>query len=218
MDTNIELARSRMIEHQIRAWNVLDVRVLEILSEMPREEFVPAAYRNLAFADLSIPLAHGQCMMAPKIEGRLLQALALTPGEEVLEIGTGTGFLAACMHKLGGRVHSIDISPDFVDAALSRFEALDIGGITAECVDANLMSSDRRYDTIALTASLPAYNDRYARSLKVGGRLFVIVGQAPVMDARLITRVAEQEWLAVSLFETDLTPLINAPKPPTFEF
>ena len=207
-----------MIEHQIRAWNVLDVRVLEILSEMPREEFVPAAYRNLAFADLSIPLAHGQCMMAPKIEGRLLQALALTPGEEVLEIGTGTGFLAACMHKLGGRVHSIDIFPDFVDAARSRFEALDIGGITAECVDANLMSSDRRYDTIALTASLPAYNDRYARSLKVGGRLFVIVGQAPVMDARLITRVAEQEWLAVSLFETDLTPLINAPKPPTFEF
>ena len=218
MDTNIELARSRMIEHQIRAWNVLDVRVLEILSEMPREEFVPAAYRNLAFADLSIPLAHGQCMMAPKIEGRLLQALALTPGDEVLEIGTGSGFLAACMHSLGGRVHSIDIYPDFVDAALSRFEALDIGGITAECVDANQMSSDRRYDTIALTASLPAYNDRYARSLKVGGRLFVIVGQAPAMDARLITRVAEQEWAALSLFETDLTPLINAPKPPSFEF
>ncbi len=218
MDTNIELARSKMIEHQIRAWDVVDSRVLEILSEMPREEFVPAAYRNLAFADLSVPLAHGQCMMAPKIEGRLLQALALAPGEQVLEIGTGTGFLAACMHELGARVHSIDIFPDFVDAALSRLEALDFGGITAQCADATRMSSDRRYDAIALTASLPVYDDRYAKSLGVGGRLFVIVGQAPVMEARLVTRVAEQEWTAASLFETDLTPLINAAPPPSFEF
>ena len=218
MDTNFELARSRMIEHQIRAWDVLDGRVLELLSEMPREEFVPAAYRNLAFADIGVPLARGQCMMAPKIEGRLLQALALAPGAEVLEIGTGTGFLAACMCKLGGRVHSIDIFPDFVDAALSRLEALGFGGITAECVDATQMSSDRRYDAIALTASLPVYDDRYAQCLKVGGRLFVVVGPAPVMEARLVTRLAEQEWATASLFETDLTPLINAPRTPSFEF
>ncbi len=218
MDTNIELARSRMIEHQIRAWDVFDSRVLEVLSEMPREKFVPAVYHNLAFADISIPLEHGQYMMAPKIEGRLLQALALVPGDEVLEIGTGTGFLAACMHRLGGLVHSIDISPDFVDAALPRLEALGFPGITAECVDATRMGSDRRYDAIALTASLPVYDERYAQCLKAGGRLFVVVGQAPVMEARLVTRLAEQEWATVSLFETDLTPLINAPRTPSFEF
>lgn len=218
MSTNFELARSRMIEQQIRAWQVLDQRVLETMKSVPREDFVPAKYRRLAFADVNLPLGHGQVMMTPKIEGRLLQALALTGTEDVLEIGTGSGFLTACLAALSNSVHTIDIYPEFVETATDRLANHTAGNVSSECLDASNLPQELRFDAIAVTASLPIYDDRYARALNPGGRLFVITGDSPAMEAQCITRVGGNEWDHDSLFETDIPPMINAPTQPLFTF
>ena len=208
-------ARQQMVDQQIRTWEVLDPRVLEVFSRVPREAFVPPEYRNLAFADAPIPIGFGQSMLAPKIQGRILQALGVLPIETVLEIGTGTGYLAACLSLLGSAVRSIDIHPEFTLAAKRAAANAHVEFETRDAFDGAPLGE---YDAIALTGSLPLYDDRFQRSLRIGGRLFAIVGEPPVMDAILVRRVDDSEWIRESLFETVIDPLIHAPAARSFVF
>ena len=213
---NVEAARAQMLGQQIRAWEVLDDRVLEALEHTPRERFVPEDYRDLAFADTEIPLAHGQAMLAPKIEGRLLQALQVEPTDEVLEIGTGTGFLTACLARLAQQVYSVDIFPEFVDSARAKVAKVGLGNVELDTGDALQLDLPGRFDAIAVSGSTPALEDRFIRMLRPGGRLFVVVGRAPAMEARLITSLPTGGTTSQSLFETVLSPLINAERPEPF--
>jgi protein-L-isoaspartate(D-aspartate) O-methyltransferase len=205
-----------MLGQQLRAWEVLDDRVLRAVEQTPRERFVPEEYRDLAFADTEIPIGHGQCMMAPKIEGRLLQALQVEPIDDVLEIGTGTGFLTACLCRLARHVASVDIFPDFVDAARTKLAQDNVRNVELRTADASTLEMPETFDAIALTASMPVLDDRFVRMLRPQGRLFVVVGRPPIMEARLITRAANGDVLSQDLFETVLTPLINAERPEPF--
>ncbi len=216
---DVEQARSNMIKQQIRPWNVRDTRVLELLAAVPREDFVPPEHRNLAFADLSLPLGHGQAMMAPKVEAHMLQALDVQPSDFVLEVGTGSGYVTACLARLAGQVLSVEIVPEFKDAAQKKLAAHGIGNVTLNVGDASRgWEPERRYDAIAVTGSLPLYTDAFQESLTIGGRLFVIVGEPPVMEVLLVTRTASNDWVRKALFETDLPPLTNAPVPQHFKF
>ena len=214
----LEIARRQMVEQQVRAWEVLDDRVLGVMAQVRRELFVPPAFRDVAFADVEIPLGHGQSMLAPKVDGRILQALAVQEGETVLDVGTGSAYLAACLARLAGAVRSVEIFPDLSARAQENVRASGIGGVRIETLDAMLLEETDRYDAIAVTGSLPVYDARFERALKVGGRLFVVVGQQPVMEAMLVRRVAPAEWLRESLFETVVAPLENAPQPSRFVF
>jgi len=217
--TEIEQARFNMIEQQIRTWDVLDQRVLDVMNSIPREQFVPENYRSLAFADTNIPLGHEQVMMTPKLEGRVLQALAIQPDDSLLEIGTGSGYLAACLASLGRHVTSIDIMPDFTVAAAARLKALEISNVTLETADAAAgIEGDQRYDAIAVTGSLPLLQQQFRDNLEVGGRLFIITGSLPIMEANLITRIDETHWASEVLLETSIPPLLNASKPQGFIF
>lgn len=214
---NIEQARFNMIEQQIRPWEVLDPRVLELLARVPREEFVPASHHKLAFADTEIPLGHGQVMMPPRLEARLLQALDIQPADTILEIGTGSGHLTALLAHSGKHVYSVEIFAEFAASAHEKLAAHGITNVTLEAGDAAYgWSRHAPYDIIAVTGSLPLFSEVFQQQLKVGGRLFMIVGQAPSMEALLITRAGPDEWTRESLFETCLPALINAPQPRTF--
>ena len=214
---DIEQARFNMIEQQVRPWDVLDQRVLDVMSATPREDFVPERYRSLAFADINIPLGHDQVMMAPKTEGRLLQVLDVQAGDSVLEIGTGSGYLTACLSRLGNHVTSIEIFPEFREAAAAKLAAHGFRNVTLRDADAaNGIGSDTRYDVIAVTGSLPLVQRQFHDNLAVGGRLFVIAGIPPVMEALLITRIDERNWSRESLFETSLPPLLHAMQPQRF--
>jgi len=217
--SEIEQARFNMIEQQIRTWDVLDQRVLDVMNSVPREQFVPEHYRSLAFADTNIPLGHDQVMMAPKLEGRLLQALAITADDAVLEIGTGSGYLTACLARLGKHVTSLDITADFTMAAAAKLEAQGISNVTLETFDAaEGIESDKRYDVIAVTGSLPLLQQQFQKNLAVGGRLFIITGSLPIMEANLITRVDENHWSSECLLETCIPPLLHAARPQAFVF
>jgi len=213
---NIEQARTQMIEQQVRAWEVLDDRVLDTIQDVPREDFVPYRYKNLAFADANIPLPHGQSMMTPKMEGRLLQALDISSADAILEIGTGSGFLTACLARLGGSVLSVDLYPDLTQQAAARLKRLNIQNVTMESWDATKGEIPKRFDVIAVTGSIPEYDERFHNALKLGGRLFITVGTGPVMEALVVTRVADTEWTREALFETVLPPLVNAARPERF--
>ena len=218
MTDNLEFARRQMIDQQVRTWEVLDPRVLEALAAVPRERFVPEQYRGVAFADTGIPIGHGQSMLPPKVEGRMLQALGLERGERVLEVGTGTGFFAACLAELAGSVESVEIHADLARGATAALAALGHERVRVVTGDIFSLSLQTGYDAIALTGSLPVYDRRFERALAVGGRLFAVVGSPPIMEARLITRTAEDAWLAESLFETFIEPLLNASPAPHFIF
>jgi protein-L-isoaspartate(D-aspartate) O-methyltransferase len=206
-----------MIEQQVRPWDVLDQRVLDVMSTTPREDFVPERYRSLAFADINIPLGHEQVMMAPKTEGRLLQVLDIQPTDSILEIGTGSGYLTACLSRLGNHVTSIEVFPEFREAAAAKLAAHGYRNVTLKDADvANGIGSDTRYDVIAVTGSLPLVHRQFQDNLSVGGRLFVIAGIPPVMEALLITRIDEHNWSRESLFETALPPLLHATQPQRF--
>ncbi len=217
---NVELARFNMIEQQIRPWDVLDDRVLTTIAAIPRESFVADGDQTLAFADINLPIGHQQVMMAPKVEARLLQALAPTEGDTVLEIGTGSGFFTALLAKMAGQVYSVDIYADFTTEARHKLAAQGLHNVTLETGDASLNGWPKHgpYDAIAITGSYPVLPEGYQRSLKMGGRLVAIVGEAPVMEAILITRIGEAAWSRESLFETVLPPLRNAYCPPSFVF
>ena len=206
-----------MIGQQIRTADVNDTRVLSVLATLSREEFVPSALRKLAYADTNIPLLHGHTMMTPQIEGELLQALALTGEDDVLEIGTGSGYLTACLAQLAGQVTSIELHADQLEKARAALDRAGIKNIDARCEDVFHRVDDRQFDAIAVTGSLPQYDDRFERWLRPGGRLFLIVGQGPVMEAKLILRSASG-LQTTSLFETVIEPLENAPGPEAFVF
>ena len=210
-DLNIEQARFNMIEQQIRTWDVLDQHILEILTQTPREEFVPEAHRALAFADLAIPLGHGQSMLQPMMEGRILQSLSIRATDRILEIGTGSGYLTACLAKLGSHVDSVDIFTDFIDAAASRLEIHAPDSVTLTAGDAAAgWSHGAPYDVIAVSGSLPVATPVFQQQLAPGGRLFMVTGSAPAMQAWLITRVGANDFSRECLFETVLSSLINA--------
>ena len=215
---DVAAARRQMIEQQVRAWDVLDADVLSVMGRVPREEFAPPGYRDLAFADMCVPLGHGQAMLAPKLEGRILQSLAIGPADSVLEVGTGSGYFAACLGGLARHVRTLEIFPDLAIAARDSLARTGIGNVAVEALDAMTLTSGVEYDVIALTGSLPIHDPRFERALAMGGRLFVAVGQGPVMEARRVTRTGPDEWLRVSLFETVMDPLVHALLPSRFVF
>lgn len=215
-----DFAREQMITQQVRAWHVLDERTLATLRRLPRECFVPDAYRDAAYADAEIPLGHGEHMLAPKIVGRILQALELSPRDTVLEVGTGSGYLTAAMAMQAARVRSIDRLPDFVAAARARIASLGLGSVEIAVADAFAPAAlgAGSYDAVVLTGSLPVYDPRFEQRLAVGGRLFAVVGTPPVMQACLVRRVSATEFGRDTLFETLLAPLVGAPQPQRFRF
>jgi len=217
MDT--ETARFNMIEQQIRPWDVLDPRVLGVLHDVHREDYVPPAYRNLAFADMHIPLDHGQVMMQPKQEARLLQELVLQPEDRVLEIGTGSGHVTALLASLAGHVDTMDIFPDFIESARKKLSARGVNNVEFHEGDATRdWDTDRRYDAILLTGSVAELPPRYKGLLNDGGRLAAIVGRDPVMEAILIQHLTGEQYRTVSLFDTSLPPLIHGEAEPSFVF
>ncbi len=215
---DVEHARQQMLGQQIRAWEVLDDSVLEVLANVRREEFVPAAYRDLAFADCPIPLEENQVMLAPKLEGKILQSLTLTKSDTVLEVGTGSGYLTACLAELAGEVVSVDIFPSFIATAGEKLAAANIANVTLEHADALQLDESRQFDAIAVTGSLPRHYPLFAKLLRPGGRMFVTIGQEPIMEACLVSSHSSGQSTVESLFETVVPPLIGAELPEAFVF
>lgn len=216
---DMEQARYNMVEQQIRTWDVLDQDVLDLLFKVRREDFVPEAHRALAFVDMEIPLGHGQSMWTPKLEARVIQELALLPTDRVLEIGTGSGYLAALLASQALEVVSVDINPEFTAAATQKLHAHGFENITLRSGDgARDWADDASFDVIVLTGSTPLLSEAFRRRLHVGGRLFAVTGEAPAMEAQLITCIAPGAARSVTLFETCVAPLLNAPHPAAFVF
>ncbi len=218
VSTSPEAARQQMVEQQVRAWDVLDLKVLETLKAVRREAFVPPAFVDVAFADAQIPLGHGQWMLPPKVDGRILQALELKPTDDVLDIGSGSGFLAACLGKMAARVRSIELFPELAASATRNLLTASANNVVVETGDALQLDESGRYDAIVVSGSLPVCDERFERALKPGGRLFVVVGEAPVMEAWQVTQGDSGGFTRRSLFETSIEPLVNATRPSPFVF
>lgn len=214
----MEQARFNMIEQQIRPCEVLEGRILELLKHVRREHFVPADKSKLAFADMEIPLGYGAKMWQPKLEARTLQELHLTRKDRVLEVGTGSGYLTALLSALAGHVVSVEIVPELNAMAKNNLAVYRRDNITLETGDASHGWGSDTYDAIVLTGSTPVLPEAFQNSLNVGGRLFAIVGDAPVMEAKLITRVAPDTFETVTIMETCVAPLQNAEQPKRFVF
>ncbi len=220
---DFEKARFLMVEQQIRTWEVLDQGVLDLLFAVKREDFVPIAYRSLAFVDMEIPLDHQQTMMAPKLEARILQEVAPKSNERVLEIGTGSGYLTALLAKQAESVTSIDIFENFSLAAAATLARIGVTNAHLKTGDAaesavSILASHETFDVIVLAGSVPMLPKAYLDMLNLNGRLFAVVGDAPAMKATLFTNTGDTAFTADDLFETVLTPLINAKQPSRFEF
>ena len=216
---NFEQARTNMVEQQIRTWEVLDQAVLDLLYAVPREDFVPPPYRTLAFADMEIPIGEGEKMMAPKIEARIVQALAPHKTERVLEVGTGSGYLTALLAHRAAHVHSVEIRPALAAFGRDNLARHGADNVTLETGDAARGWPTRApYDVIVLTGSTPVLPKSLLEQLAPGGRLFAVVGEGPVMVARLVTCSAPGAFRSVELFDTVLAPLVNAEQPPRFIF
>ena len=216
---NVEQARSNMVEQQIRTWEVLDQAVLDLLYAVPREDFVPAAYRSLAFADLEIPLGEGETMMAPKLEARVVQELALRKTDRVLEVGTGSGYLTALLARRAAQVHSLEIRPALAAFGRANLERHGADNVTLEIGDGARGDPKRApYDAIVLTGSTPVLPRALLDQLAPGARLFAVVGEPPVMVARLVACTAPGAYRTAALFDTLLAPLVNAERAPRFRF
>jgi protein-L-isoaspartate(D-aspartate) O-methyltransferase len=215
---DVDFARRQMIEQQVRAWEVLDSAVLETMSRVPREEFTPPAFRDLAFADMNVPLDHGQSMLAPKLEGRILQALELHAEDTVLEIGTGSGFFAACLGALARSVTTLEYYQDLAATARTNLTRTGASNVAVEVADAFSRTDLGHFDVVVLTGSLPIYDARFEQALNEGGRLFAVVGRGQVMEALRISRSGRGQVLRESLFETVMDPLIHATEPARFVF
>ena len=216
---NFEQARFNMVEQQIRPWEVLDSRVLSLLQTIPREDFVPVRYRKLAFADVAVPLEAGQVMMRPKIEARMLQALDVQEDETVLEIGTGSGFVTACLAAMAKRVVSVELFEELHREAAARLESRQTANAELFVGDAMRgWQPEQAHDVVVVTGSVTEVPEHFLGWVNPGGRMFVVCGESPAMEARLLTRQAVSEWSVESLFETDLPPLVNAQPEPEFEF
>jgi len=218
-DITRETARFNMIEQQIRTWEVLDPTVLQLLNDVPRENFVPAEYQGLAFADIEIPLGHGQTMLSPKLEGRILQALSVQKNHTVLHIGTGSGYFAALLASLAKHVISVDIYAELSAQASKNLAAQNIQNVTLEVADGiSGMAAHKPYDLIVYTGSSPIEPVGVREQLQIGGSMFIVLGQSPVMQATLIHRVSKTGFREDVLFETCIPELINAPQAQQFEF
>ena len=216
---NIEQARLNMIEHQIRPWEVLDQKVLDLLYAVKREDFVPAAYRMLAFSDLEIPIGQGECMWPPKLEARVLQELAVKPTDRVLEIGTGSGYFAALLAHRAQHVYTIEIHPELKASAEASLRRAGVNNVTVELGDgARGWAKHAPYDIIVLTGSTPVLPQELLQQLKSGARLFAVVGNPPAMAARLITCTGEGNYNSIDLLETRIAPLTNALTGERFSF
>ena len=209
MTMNVEHARHAMIEQQVRPWDIVDLQVLAAMSAVPRENFVPAAYRDLAFADTELPIGQGETMFKPVLEGRMLQGLKLQPNDEVLEIGTGTGFITACLASLCRSLVTVDLHADFIANAKNRLAALDLNNVRYEQADALAFNPDQQFDAIAVTGAVTDVPQVFLDWLRPGGRLFIIHGQSPAQEAVCLTRSA-QGFDTESLFETDIPYLVGA--------
>jgi protein-L-isoaspartate(D-aspartate) O-methyltransferase len=222
MSIALDSARQQMVEQQVRTWEVLDPAVLQAIGAIQRENFVPAPFRNVAFADSNVPLGHGQVMLAPKIDGRILQALAVSKSDLVLDVGTGSGFLAACLGRLAEHVRTVEIFPDLAERAMANLHAAAANNVLVNLSDAFKLCDEERFDAIAVTGSVPTFNrygsDCFTRALRIGGRMFIVVGTAPVMTAIKITRAGRNDWVREELFETVIPPLVNAAQSSGFVF
>jgi len=221
LDTmHTDTARDQMVQQQLRAWHVLSQPVLDTFARIPREAFVPPAFREVAYADTGIPLGGGDHMLAPKVTGRILQALAIQPADQALEIGTGSGYLTAGLAARARSVRSLEIRADLAAQAAKNLAGIGVRNVTVEHRDAyaNEGLGSTAYDVIALTGSLPIDDARYARQLAIGGRLFAVIGQGAVMEATLIERVSADEFRRTVLFETSLKALVGAAEPARFTF
>jgi len=207
-----------MIEQQIRTNGVSDPLILAALLGLAREKFVPAPFVDLAFADSEIPLPHGQCMLRPIVEGKILQALALQADDRVLEVGTGTGYLTACLAQLAASVVSVDIYSEFIAAAENNLADAGISNTKLQCMDVAKELPTGNFDAIIVSGSTIEVNESIIRALNPDGRLFAVIGDAPAKDAVLITRDTDQQWQKARLFETDLPPLVNTAESPAFFF
>ena len=211
---DFEKARFNMVEQQVRPWDVLNPRVLAVISEIPREQFAPDEYRNLAYVDTRIPLGTYEdqpCTMAnPTIDGRILQEMDIQDADLILEIGTGSGYLTACLAKLGRHVDSVDINEDMTAMAEKNLQALNINNVNLATGDASkTWEQKRNYDVIVISAAMKRIPQSYKKLLKTGGRMFVVTGNAPAMTAHRVTRIAKNEWTTEDLFETSIEPMIE---------
>lgn len=217
MSTNLEMARRNMVQNQIRTWEVLDPRVLEVLRRVRRERFVPERYREMAFVDVELPLGHGEIMLKPVIEGRILQAIAIEPGQRVLEIGTGSGFLAACMAELGADLTTIEQHADLAAMARKNLDNSGLSRVRVEVGEAlKAYEPATTFDCVVLTGAVFALPERIKSWVKPGGCLFAVSGESPAMQALLHTRVDTHHWQTESLFETDIPYLTHASAPARF--
>ncbi|HEU4664021.1 MAG TPA: protein-L-isoaspartate O-methyltransferase [Dokdonella sp.] len=217
MLTTTEQARQNMVENQVRTWEVLDTRVLDVLRDVRREDFVPARHRNLAFADLALPIGHDEVMLKPVIEGRMLQALALQPGETVLEVGTGTGFLTACLARLAGSVTSVEQHADLAEGARARLAAAQVRNAKVVTADAlRDFDASEAFDAVVLGGATWSLPECVRGWVKPGGRLLAIVGESPAQQVTLYQRALDSRWSGESLFETDVPYLRHAEPPRRF--
>lgn len=208
--TNFATAKHNMIEQQIRPWEVLDPQVLNVFKQINRDHFVSEQYKGLAYADCQLPLADGETMLSPIVEGRMLQALRILPGDSVLEIGTGYGYITACLTSLAHNVTSLGFHARSADIAHKNLAELNIKNAELQTINSlDDITHKRRYDAIALSAgSIPEIPQNLKNALAIGGRLFVVAGQSPVKHAQLLTRVSQSEWTVENLFETDIPDLM----------
>jgi len=213
-------AREQMIHQQLRAWDVLDKQILEIFDRIPREMFVPPAYTELAFADLEIPLGRGDRMLAPKVVGRIVQAVAPKPTDRVLLVGVGSGYLAACLAASACSVRGLELREDLVSTARQHLQNAGVRNVSIEQANAFAPEAlgSMAYDVIVLAGALPLPDLRFQQQLAIGGRLFAVVGSGLVMEARLVERVAADQWRSTVLFETAIKPLVGAPVSEQFRF
>ena len=214
---NFEIARLNMVEQQIRPWVVLDRAVLDLMEQAPRDAFVPPEYRRLAYADTAVPIGEGEFMLQPRVEGRLLQALGLAPHERVLEVGSGSGFLTYLLSRHAAHVIGVERKPMLAGRARANLAAHDAGNATIEIGDgSDGWESEAPYDAIAVGGSVPVPAPAFEEQLVIGGRLFIVVGSPPAMEAMLVRRTGEREWVRESLFETVVPPLVGCPAPRRF--
>lgn len=216
---DIEQARTNMITQQFRTWGVVNQAILTLFHLVKRETFVPVAYKSLAFADMAIPLGHGQYMLNPRDEAKILDALNIQPNERVLEIGTGSAYFTALLAHLAKYVESVDIFSDFTESALQKLSASNLRNVMLHTADAALgYKKNTQYDVIVITGSLPVLPKNFFQQINITGRLFAITGQSPTMEAVLFTRTDHDQWQKNVLFETDVLPLLNAVYPSAFVF
>lgn len=216
MTIDFAKARETMVEQQVRPWDVFQPRVLETIARLPRERFVADAHRALAYSDLALPIGHGESMLKPVIEGRALEALSIGAGEDVLEIGTGSGYLTACLGALARDVVSLERHADLAEAARGRLQAQAIANVRIETADAFAWETERRFDAICIGGAVDAVPARFVRWLRPGGRMFVVHGRAPAMEAALVRPAADAGFVVESLFETELPYLAGGAPAPQF--